>query len=981
MIVSRPPGELRGRVVLPASKYHAHRALILASLAEGTSIIQGRTAAEHVRSTLDVLRRMGTAIRSTRDGYEVTGGPYRPTTDEVSAGSSGSTLQFLLGVLCRSVGGPVVFSGQPALRRRPIGPLLRGLGELGVRLEAEGDRLPVRVYPGRPTGGRVAIAGTLSQWISGLMLLGPLCSRDIEIDVQPPVNERPYLDLTVRMMACFGVRVDSTETYTRMAVAAGQRYLPADVVLPPDMSSAAFLLGAAACLPGSVTFANIDARPDHPEGEILRILRDMGAAMSFAPDKRELRIGNHGVRLQAIRYDCTDTPDLIPLLAVLCAMARGRSVLDHVGHARLKESDRVGAMLQLRKMGARIEQEGDRLIIDGVERLRPATIDAMDDHRVLMAFAVAGACADGGTTEISDGAAYRISYPEFLEHAAALGLPAAVPDGRRSARAATALPTSWQERYRKSGLQPGRLITDYLADNAAWTPERPAVVDTSRGATRVLSYADLRDLVDRLATGLAGLGVRPGEIVAFQLPNWWEFAVLQLALVRIGAVSCPLMPILRQRELTFMLGRTGARVLVIPERFRGVDYPAMIAGIRPQLPKLEHVLVVGQAGPDDPAAFGELLGCAPDQAILAARRPKPDDLTQLLYTSGTSGEPKGVLHTHNSLLASLVAHGRHFRLTDRDNVWVPSPCGHQTGFLYGLWLSVFLGSTGVYQDVWDADRAAELIDRHEARFVQAATPFLSDLTDVCARRGRPPQTLRIFVAAGAPIPRGLAHRARQQLGLHVVGAWGTTESGLCTAGSLAEQPDRLWQTDGRALAGTGTRIVDEQGKDLPAGAEGQFLVWTPGMFVGYYGHPDWYTASFQEDGWFRTGDLGRMDADGYIRITGRIKDVIIRGGEKIPVVEVEELLHAHPAVAEAAVVAMPDPRLGERACAFVVLRAGQGLDLPGLQGYLSEAGMAKQYWPERLEPIAAMPRTPSGKIQKFLLRERLLPAEGVRAGS
>lgn len=985
LIVAPPRNAyLQGTVPMPASKYHAHRALILGSLAEGESHIEGRSGALHVRATLAALRRLGTRIAKESNGYRVWGGPYRPSQTHIGVGSSGSTLQFLLGLGCHSVGPALVFDGQKYLHHRPIGPLLDGLRALGVRLDPTGDRLPVTVYPGRPSGGNVRMPGTLSQWISGLLLLAPLASADTEIEVAGEINERPYLDLTLRMMADFGVAVDAADDYRRFRVRAGQRYCPADVLLPADLSSAAFGLVAAALLPADVTFANMDGDPDHPEKEILDILQRAGVPLEFDPARRTARIANpDGRRPEGVRIDCRDTPDLLPILCVLGACSRGDTVLDHVGHARLKESDRVKAMLQLRKMGACIEEEPDRLVIHGVERLRPATLSSFNDHRVMMAFAVAGSLCREAGTEISYPRAYRISYPEFLLHMQSMGLELDVrtvdaPEGagpwsttatHGSAPAVVSMmPAAWTERYRRSGLWPQRLVTDYLADAAAWTPDRAAVVDPSRGGRRVLTYGELADAVDRCATGLLGIGVRPGETVAFQLPNWWEFVVLQLALVRIGAVSCPLMPIFRERELGFMLGQSGCRLLVVPREFRGCDHVALARAVQRQVSTLRRVIVVGDDGPD---GFNELLRQPADVAALGGHRPAADAITQLLYTSGTSGEPKGVLHTHNALLGATLAHIRHFGLTDRDTVYIPSPTAHQTGFLYGMWLAIVLGSTAIYQDIWDPARALVLFDEWRPGFVQAATPFLGDLCEAARQRGRPPAGLRLFVATGAPVPRVLAQMARSVLRCEVVGGWGTTESGLVSGGSPGDPPEKLWQTDGRVLAPMGMRVVDGAGRELPPGVEGRFQVWTPAMFVGYLGHPDWYRSAFTDEGWFDSGDLATIDAEGFMRITGRTKDVINRGGEKIPVAEVEELLYAHPAVAQAAVVGMPDPRLGERACAFVVLQAGAALSLQDVQRHLEASGTAKQYWPERLETVDSLPRTPSGKIQKFQLRQRI----------
>jgi cyclohexanecarboxylate-CoA ligase len=252
-------------------------------------------------------------------------------------------------------------------------------------------------------------------------------------------------------------------------------------------------------------------------------------------------------------------------------------------------------------------------------------------------------------------------------------------------------------------------------------------------------------------------------------------------------------------------------------------------------------------------------------------------------------------------------------------------------------------------------------------FVQAATPFLADLTRVAEERGEGwvgAQSLKTFVATGAAIPRELARRARDVLGTEVGGAWGTTESCLGCAFAPGDPPELAWGSDGRALAGVSLRTVDDDGRPLAAGQEGNFEVHTDCLFEGYLNRPELTAEAVTADGWYRTGDLARIDAHGYVRITGRVKDVINRGGEKVPVAEIEQLLHAHPAVRDVAIVAMPDDRLGERACAFVV----GDLDFETMLDYLDSARVAKTYWPERLELVEFLPRTPSGKIQKFILR-------------
>ncbi|MBX5435948.1 MAG: 3-phosphoshikimate 1-carboxyvinyltransferase [Alicyclobacillaceae bacterium] len=420
LIVTPTPGEVNGTIPVPCSKYHLHRALILGSLADGVTVVHGRSQARHIQDTLNSLKDLGVRVEHTADGYRVHGGPYVPRNGRVRVGSSGSTLQFLLGLGSRA-SRPVTYDGVEALRRRPIGPLLRALGEIGVRTESANDRLPVTVHPGLPKGGRVQIQGVLSQWISGLLMVAPFAAQDTVVEVSDPFNERTYVHLTASMLARFGIEVRAEADERRWVVPAGQVFRPAEVYLEPDLSSAAFPLVYAALHPGVVRLTGVAGAGSHPEGRILDILREMGVDLEIREAAREVVVRNRGTRPRGIDVDMQDIPDLIPILSVCAALARGRSVLRNIGPGRLKESNRVRAMLQLRKMGARIEEQGDNLVIDGVERLRGADISSFNDHRVLMAFAVAASVADG-ETHLTFPNAYRISYPEFMDHMAALGM-------------------------------------------------------------------------------------------------------------------------------------------------------------------------------------------------------------------------------------------------------------------------------------------------------------------------------------------------------------------------------------------------------------------------------------------------------------------------------------------------------------------------------------------------------------------------------
>jgi cyclohexanecarboxylate-CoA ligase len=401
----------------------------------------------------------------------------------------------------------------------------------------------------------------------------------------------------------------------------------------------------------------------------------------------------------------------------------------------------------------------------------------------------------------------------------------------------------------------------------------------------------------------------------------------------------------------------------------------MAKALQPSLPDLQHIIVVDGDGANN---FDALLTQpewekqADAKTILGRSLPGPDDITQLIYTSGTTGEPKGAMHSANTLMANIVPYAERLHLTHNDVVLMASPLAHQTGFMYGLMMPIMLRASVVLLDVWEPKKAVELIRAEGASFTMASTPFLNDLTKTVQEAGTAVPSLKTFLCAGAPIPGALVEQARKVLGTKIVSAWGMTENGAVTTILPEDDDERAFNTDGCALPGVEVRVVDELGTVLAPGENGRLVVWACSNFGGYLKRPQLNGTDAQ--GWFDTGDLARIDAGGYIRISGRSKDVIIRGGENIPVVEIESLLYRHPAVAMAAIVAYPDERLGERACAVVVLKPGQSLDMPGLVDFFKSQKVALQYIPERLEVRDALPATPSGKIQKFKLREQVRDA-------
>jgi cyclohexanecarboxylate-CoA ligase len=522
-----------------------------------------------------------------------------------------------------------------------------------------------------------------------------------------------------------------------------------------------------------------------------------------------------------------------------------------------------------------------------------------------------------------------------------------------------------RQRMRAAGFWSDQTLLDVFLKTVRDDPARLAVTayETTIGRRTILTYEQLHQSADRVAANLLRLGVKPGEVVSFQLPNWWQFVVLHIALLQIGAVTNPVMPIFRDREVEFMLSLAETRVMIVPQSFRDFDHAAMADRLKIKVPSLEHIVVIGSGDSRDFEAVLNVPNRLPDSIIPCSA----DTVVQLLYTSGTTGEPKGVMHTGNTLLNSVRYFEGRVRLTAKDVVLMASPMAHQTGFLVGLLLPLYLGGRVVLQDIWNPTRAADIIEAEQVTMTMASTPFLADLTAEAERRPTVLRSLRTFVSAGAPIPRILVRRATHTLCPHVISGWGMTENGLVTTTKPDDPPEKVFETDGCPSQGMEVRIVNHEGKPVPENEEGRLQARGPGTFVGYLKRPHLYAVD--EDGWFETGDLARKDKEGYIRITGRSKDIIIRGGENVPVIEIEQLMYRHPAVQEVAIVGLPDERLGERACACVVLREGTSLTLADLSRLMAENAVAKNYWPERLEVLDALPKTPSGKVQKFKLRE------------
>jgi cyclohexanecarboxylate-CoA ligase len=511
--------------------------------------------------------------------------------------------------------------------------------------------------------------------------------------------------------------------------------------------------------------------------------------------------------------------------------------------------------------------------------------------------------------------------------------------------------------YRRPDVWEARTIASLLDERLATAPDALAIVDGSKA----LSYCDVATAVDALANSLVRAGVAPGSSVLVQLPNWWEALVAYHAIGRVGAVINPVIPIYRRAELAFIIQQSMPAAIVVPDEFRGFDHRSMIDdvldGIGGEYAPARVVVRAERSTSAEWVRFDDLLR----QSDLPASEPAgslPESIALLLYTSGTTAAPKGVLHSHETLVYETRSIARWFSLGVRDHIFMGSPVTHITGFLYAYILPAMTGAAVALLDVWDPHTGADIIERLECRFTVAATPFLQGLSDEYLRRGQE-SALRSFACGGADVPPELVRTAGRALGAEVCRVYGSSEFPTFSCGRLGDPIDRRAETDGVAIG--------EAAGYIEGGVVGELLVRGPELFHGYL-DASLNDASFTVDGYFRTGDLASIDDEGYVTIHGRIKDIILRNGENISAREVEDVLYTHPDIIDVAVVAVPDVRTGERACAAVV-SSNRALGLADLQEFLRSAGLATQKWPEDLRLVAELPRTASGKVQKFLLRE------------
>jgi acyl-CoA synthetase (AMP-forming)/AMP-acid ligase II len=527
------------------------------------------------------------------------------------------------------------------------------------------------------------------------------------------------------------------------------------------------------------------------------------------------------------------------------------------------------------------------------------------------------------------------------------------------------MPEHLAARYKAEGAWDDRSLGQFLSDALLvdptrririWSPTNPCLGTVGEVYQDALA----------LAGGLRALGLGPGDVVAFQLPNWVEAAITFYACAMLGVTLVPIVHFYGPKEVGFILRQSRARALIIVSAIGARDYGEELEGIRSGLADLEHVVVVGGEPREGDHAFETLRRSAPIDGPVAV---DPDGPALIGYTSGTTADPKGVVHTHRTLGCEVRQLTAHQSERDRPNL-TGAPVGHAIGMLAGLLCPLVSGRPLYLIDGWDPPRVLEAMVEEEIGAGNGSTYFFTSLLDCPGFGPQHVELMRFIGLGGSPIPNAVAERA-DALGISLVRSYGCTEHPSVTGSKHEDAKEKRIHTDGRPLDWVEVRTVDEDGHDVGVGQPGEILTRGPDRFAGYT-DPALTAEAIDAEGWFSTGDVGVLDPEGYLTITDRVKDIIIRGGENVSAAEVEQILAHMDGVAEVAVVAAPDERLGEHGCAFFRMQAGlDAPDLDTMRAHLSAAGLTRQKWPEEIRSVDDLPRTPSGKVQKFVLRDRL----------
>ncbi len=526
----------------------------------------------------------------------------------------------------------------------------------------------------------------------------------------------------------------------------------------------------------------------------------------------------------------------------------------------------------------------------------------------------------------------------------------------------TRLTDSLRARYVASGAWHDVTFYHFIEKGALAHPDRIVFIDEVRS----LTYGELKDQVDRCAAFFKSIGIGAGDVVTLQFPNRVEFPIVFFSLELIGAIANKISPDFRRREVEYILRFSNSKAFVCAANFKGFDYAAMIDELRPELCNLKTVVVSGDTAVSDVHSLEN--GLAMTQPLQAADRVQmsPDAVMRMAFTSGTTGDPKGVMHSFNTTLYAAEVINTEMGVTSNDVLLIWLPVGLNWGYLT-LLQTVMIGARAVLMEKFQATHALALIEKHQATFIPTAPASLLAILNVPDFQKYDCTSLRVVVTGGASAAIETIRAYQQNMKGHLLELYGMLETGFHTFTRFEDDPEKVNGTIGRVVGQMELRIIDEEGRDVPAGAEGEIAAYGPSVHLGYFNNPNANKELFTADDWFRTGDLGKyVDAAGNVMIVGRRKEMINRGGKKYFPREIEEFLYAHPAILHAAIVGVNDTRLGEKNCLCVVLKPGAQLTLEEVIKML-KGQVADYKLPEMLEYYDELPFTPTGKIRRHVL--------------
>lgn len=525
-----------------------------------------------------------------------------------------------------------------------------------------------------------------------------------------------------------------------------------------------------------------------------------------------------------------------------------------------------------------------------------------------------------------------------------------------------------KQHYYELGYWTHETINDIWDQQVKRYPDAEYVID-DRGHHFTYSFID--DQAARLASWLKKIGIKEGDVVSFQMPVWAEFSIVYVACLKTGAVMHPISRAFNERDLLFSLNQVSANAFICPASSLNNRFDTQIARIASRIESLKGIAVFDRdkkSLTDFPLIEDILDRYEPLDIKLT--KTCADDVALILSTSGTTGKPKSVLLTHNNILFSERRFVTELGLNQNDVMFMPAPLNHATGFNHGLIAPLLLGGSCVLQEKFDPRRAIALMNQEHVTWSMGATPFIYDLLSEMDSSHQSPQSLKFYLCGGAPVPGSMVHHAREK-GIILCEVYGSTES--CPHVFVPPAYALGWngRFSGRPFEGIEVRVVDKDGRDVAPGVQGEELSRGPHVFVGYLNDPDATDLALSDDGWFASGDLCTIDERGRIRITGRMKEIIIRGGENISAIEIDDIVSACPGVGDHATIGMPDERLGERICLFVVPHGSIKPTVASISRYLDENNVQKRLWPERIEYIDRIPRTESGKTRRNELFDEL----------